>query len=132
MLSGCVIDRQTADAKLARGCAAGIKAFIENPEEGISATGPENVKVMDSSIGMGYREVRLDFTTSDGWHEETKEYRCTFQETFGPFNLHHDAIIWLADIGDRHIGNKDGSIVGDMTEHAKLSTAVEQGFLQAE
>jgi hypothetical protein len=128
-----MIDRQTADAKLVRGCVSGIKAFIENPEEdGTSVTGPENVRVVNSYLGRGFREVRIDFTTSDGWYEETREYRCTFQETFGPFNLYHEAVIWLADIGDRYIGNKDGAIVGEMTEHVKLNRAVNEGFLKEE
>lgn len=130
LLAGCV-NREAADAKLARGCASGIKAFIADPEKEVALSGPENVKVGPSSLGDGYREVHLTYIVDDGWYKEEKNYSCTFQESFGIFGMSHNVVVHLADLGDnRYIGNKDGVIHGEMEEHVKLTKAVSQGLLQ--
>lgn len=130
LLTGC-ISRQEADRKLVNGCVAGVREFIVEPDMEITITGPDEVNVGPSELGEGFREVSMTLTVDDGWYQEEKHYGCVFRESFGAFNMSHDVVIQLVDLGDgRYIGSKDGLIRGDIEDHVRLTNAVSRGLLE--
>ena len=126
ILSGCV-DRAAADAKLARGCAAGAVIFIE---EGFKIKEITEKKFRDSpGLGKGYREVTLSAIESDGWYDAEVSYQCIFVETVGLFNTTHKATIYQLRLGDDEIYGKEGDkLLGTFDDHLKLTEVVEQGM----
>ncbi len=127
LLAGC-IDRETADRTLVRGCASGVKAFINDPERELEIIGPENIETGPSDLGKEYREVSLLFILDDGWFKEEKPAKCTFIESFGAIGMSHKAEMHLVEIGDFLIGKKDGVIHGDMKQHVDMTNAIKDGM----
>ena len=126
ILSGCV-DRASADAKLARGCAAGAEIFLD---EGFEIKEIKNKKYQDApGLGRGYREVTLDVIESDGWYDGEETYQCIFVESTGLFNLSHTATIYQLRLSDDEVYGKEGDkIIGSFEDHLKLTETVEQGM----
>ena len=125
ILSGCV-DRAAADAKLARGCAAGAELFID---EGFKIQEILNQKFQDApGLGKGYREVTLTVAETDGWYEGEEIYQCIFVETVNPFGKHAATIYQLRMSDDEVYGKEGTKILGTFDDHLKLTETVEQGM----
>ena len=125
VLSGCV-DRAAADAKLARGCAAGAEIFID---EGFKIKEIVSKKFQDApGLGKGYREVTLNVIESDGWYDGEETYQCIFVETVNPFGS-HSATIYQLRLSDDEVYGKEGTkILGTFDDHLRLTETVEQGM----
>lgn len=127
-LSGCV-DRATADAKLARGCEAAAKSYLEDGFEIKEITGRSFDHSTD--LGKGYREVTLNTLESDGWYEEDRVYRCIFVENFGLLKMNHNATLYQLRLhDDRIFGKKGDEILGGFKDWLKLTGAVERSMGQ--
>ena len=125
VLSGCVT-REQADAKLARGCAAGAELFLE---EGYKIKEiKDKIFRDDPELGRGFREVRLFVVESDGWYDTDQEYKCVFSETIGLFNMSHNATIYQLKLHDQTYGKEGSQILGSFEDHLKLTETVEQGM----
>jgi hypothetical protein len=127
LLTGCV-DRTTADAKLARGCEAGVAAML-----------PQDVKIgkvmgtefTDSVEGRGFRHVKLRAIETDGWAETEKDYVCIFEESFGFMNMHHTAAIYQLRVSEDQIYGKSGrEIMGDAQDFIRLTDAIREAMYQ--
>jgi hypothetical protein len=119
-LTGCVT-RQQADEKLARGCKAGAQTMLEDGQliEKITATydTPE----------PGLRHINITAFLKDD-PENSYTYECVFEETFGPFNASHDAMLQRIQVGDKVLGKTGDNVEGDAEEFIKLDTAVNKGM----
>lgn len=125
ILSGCV-DRAAADAKLARGCAAGAEIFID---EGFEIKQITNSKFKDSpGLGKGYREVTIDVMVTDSWYEGEETYQCIFVESIGIMGQHSATIYQLRLSDDEVYGKEGDKIIGSFQDHLKLTEVVEQGM----
>ena len=125
LLSGCV-DRAAADAKLARGCAAGAEIFID---DGFEIKEIVSKKFQDApGLGKGYREVTLNVIESDGWYDGEESYKCIFAETVNPFGSHQATIYQLRLSDDEVYGSDGDKILGTFDDHLKLTETVEQGM----
>ena len=125
-LTAC-IDRGEADAKLARGCAAGVELFLDEEYEIQKIVKSEFRE--STTWGNGYREVDLTAMVSDGWHEGEETYYCTFAETAGPILINYKATIYQLRMPDGTIIGKEGDkISGSYDDHLKLTETVEQGM----
>ncbi|MCB9983888.1 MAG: hypothetical protein H6861_09505 [Rhodospirillales bacterium] len=126
-MTGCV-DRETADARLIKGCKAGIEAFLyegDRVEKIVSKT-----LRTPTGLGSGYREVMLNATITDGFHPHDEDYTCIFMEEFGPFQMSHRASIYNIDLGGRIIGQKGYEIQGNLKDMQKLTKAVNDALKQ--
>ncbi len=119
-LPGCV-SRNTADATLAKGCEAGIRALLP---EGSSLVKISETKFSPSPEGSDLRLIRIKAVESDGWTESDKDYSCVFEESFGPFNLSHSATIYQVNMGERIVGRVGNRIEGSTDDFLKLTEAV--------
>lgn len=125
-LSGCVT-REQADAKLAKGCAAGAEALL--PEGGkvnniIESTfGP-------SPEGPGMRHVKIKTATMDGWLEEEKTYECIFEESFGIFKSNHTASIYQVRTGEQIYGKAGNEIKGSTEDFIRLTDAIRKAMYE--
>lgn len=128
-LSGCV-DRQDADSKMIRACAAGVKEFLDGKYDEI--IGPNDSSAGLSSAGRDFREIAVKFTVGDGWVSKSREYKCVFQESFSFLRGSHTASIHNIQLGDRYIGQYQGTIYGDMEDHARLSQVVNEAMYGSE
>ena len=125
ILSGCV-DRAAADAKLARGCAAGAEIFLN---EGFEIKEITEKKFQDApSLGKGYREITLKAIESDGWYDGEETYQCIFIESTNLFGS-HSATIYQLRLSDDEVYGKEGTkILGSFEDHLKLTETVEQSM----
>ncbi len=124
-LTGC-ITREQADARIARGCAAGVEIFLD---EGFKIKEIKN-KIFkdDAKLGAGYRHVTLKAIESDGWLDVDKDYQCIFVESFGFLNATHDTTIYQIQVNGQTYGQKDGKVLGDFKDHLKLTETVERAM----
>lgn len=122
---GACVNRDQADARLARGCAAAVELFL-----------PEGIKIKEikgrtfgaSEQGPDFRQVTLSAVESDGWADVDKEYRCVFQEQFGFLGNGHTAAIEQVRANDNVYGKENGQILGTFEEHLKLTEIVEKAL----
>ena len=122
LLSGCVSQDQ-ADAKLARGCEAGIQALIRPVM--IKEVKSKNFSFEENAEGQ-HRAVKIDTITKDGWLELEKSYICVFAQQWGLFKSSHGAILMQIRMPDgKIIGKKDNKIVGNMDQFLKLTETVQ-------
>lgn len=125
VLTGCV-SREEADARLARGCAAGAELFLD---EGYSIkTVKDKIFRDDPALGKGFREVRLFVVESDGWYDTDKEYKCVFAESMGMFGMGHNASIYQLKKDGNTYGKEGDKILGTFQEHLKLTEAVDRAM----
>ena len=121
-LTACVSTEQ-ADAKLQRGCQAGLVNLIE-PRE-IIETKSVNFSNELQSDGM-YRRVTFDILEQDGWAEMDKTYSCLFIEQWGPFKSSYDAVLVQVNLGeDGIVGNDGGKLIGELEDFMKLTEVVD-------
>ncbi len=126
LLTGCV-SREQADEKLAIGCAAGAELFIE---EGYEIKEIVKKTFKTSSLGNGYRDVRLDVVESDGWHEVEKDYTCIFFENYALFGMGYTATIEQLKLDDEIYGKDGDKILGSMQDHLKLVETVDRALMR--
>ena len=121
LLCSC-IKREQADLKLFKGCQAAAELFID---EGTSI---KKVKQRTSKpspeFGQRYRDVMIFVIESDGWAELDKEYHCIFAEEFTPFNTSHSATLYQLNVNGKTYGQKDGTLVGELSDHIRINDAV--------
>ena len=94
-LSGCV-SREQADARLAKGCQAGVQALLP---EGLTIDRIKETSFAPSPEGQGLRHVTITTVTLDGWLETEKVYECIFEESFGFLKTNHTASIYQVRTG---------------------------------
>lgn len=124
-LPACV-DRAKADAKLARGCAAGIEQFL--PEGSSIKEIKERIFGESDAGGSGARYVTLKLVETDGWADVDKEYRCIFQEQFGFLGTGYVATIYQVRMDDKIYGKDGDKILGSFEDHLKLTEAVDKAL----
>ena len=120
LLAGCV-SREQADAKLGKGCAAGISALLP---EGRKIERIVDTKFSASPLGDDMRLVQLKAIENDGFLEIETNFECTFEEGFGPFGLSYNGVIHQMRIGETIIGRSGDEILGSATDFIKLTDAV--------
>ena len=126
-LTGCVSQDQ-ADAKMAKGCAAGVGALLTEPKE-IIVVKTENFSNEETSEGL-HRRVTLEATEKDGWVEMDKSYTCLFAQEWGFFKSSHRALLVQVKIGEEIYGKRDGEILGGFEDFLKLTETVDGAMAQ--
>lgn len=127
-LSGCVTQDQ-ADVKIAKGCAAGINALLENQGKEILEIKSKNYSSEDAEGGL-HRRVTFKAIEKDGWLELDKEYSCLFMQEWGLFKSYHRALIVQVKIDDKILGKQDGKIIGSWEDFTKIVGNVEGAMAQ--
>lgn len=125
-LAGCVSQDQ-ADAKMAKGCAAGISTLIA-PKE-IKEVKSQNFSNEENAEGL-HRRVTLDILQKDGWVEMDKSYSCLFAQEWGFFKMGHRALVVQIKIDDTVYGKKDGEILGGFQDFLKLTEVMDAAMAQ--
>ncbi len=126
LLSGCVSQDQ-ADAKMAKGCAAGLGALMA-PKE-IKEVKSQNFSNEENPEGL-HRRVTLDILQKDGWVETNKSYSCLFAQQWGFFKSSHKAMIVQVKMDDTLYGKKDGQITGSFEDFLKLTEVMDAAMAQ--
>lgn len=125
-LTGCVSQDQ-ADAKMAKGCAAGIGTLIA-PKE-IKTVKAENFSDEENADGL-HRRVALDIVQKDGWVEVDKTYSCLFAQEWAPLRFSHRAVVVQIKIDDTVYGKKDGQILGSFDDFLKITEVMDAAMAQ--
>lgn len=120
ILSGCV-SREQADAKLAKGCAAGVGAMLP---EGRKIERTIDTKFSPSPEGQGMRHVKLKAIENDGFLEVESDFECVFEESFGFMRMGYTAFIYQVRTGERIVGKSGNEILGDANDFLKLTDAI--------
>ena len=120
LLGGCV-SREQADAKMAKGCEAGVKALLP---EGRKIERVVETKFSTSPEGNDLRVVKMKAIENDGFLEIESNFECTFEEGFSFLNIGHAAAVHQLRIGDVIIGRSGDQILGDTSDFVKLTDAV--------
>ena len=120
LLTGCV-NREQADAKLSRACAAAVGALLP---EGAKIDSVKEFKASASPEGQGYRHLDITAVYLDGWIEQENQYQCIFEEGFGFLNMGYTAAIYQVNTGERIVGKSGNEIMGDAQDFLKLNDAV--------
>lgn len=127
LMTGCV-DRATADAKLAKGCAAGVKALMKDDLELKSVN---SFDATESPEGPDMRFITIHTTTADGWLDMDRDYSCIFEESFGFLNSSYTASIYQLRVSDDEIYGKSGrEIMGDAQDFIKLTDAIRKAMYE--
>lgn len=126
LLTGCVTQEQ-ADAKMAKGCEAGVNALI-------SPRTIQEIKVRrytdEQAEGGLHRRITLEAVEKDGWLELDREYSCLFMEEWSLFKSGHKALLIQVNADGEVYGKKDGRIIGDLDDFLALTDAVETAMGQ--
>lgn len=120
LLTACV-SREQADAKLAKGCEAGVNVILP---EGRKITRIAKTDFTPATEGPGMRHVKLTAVETDGFLEVENMYDCVFEEGFGFLNTTHTAAVYQVRAGDIMIGKSGNEIVGDAQQFLKLNDAM--------
>lgn len=119
-LSGCV-SREQADAKLAKGCEAGVNVILP---EGRKITRIAKSEFTPATEGAGMRHVKLTAIETDGFLETENVFECVFEESFGFLNSAYTAAAYQVRAGDIVIGKSGHEIIGDAQTFMKLNDAM--------
>lgn len=125
-LAGCV-NREQADEKLAKGCAAGVQSLLP---EGEQMQPIKDKKFTPSTEGPNMRHVELTAANTDGWVEEEQKYECIFEEDFGFMSTNYSASIYQVRIGDRIYGKSGNEIRGSFEDFVKLTDGIREAMYQ--
>ncbi len=128
LLSGCVTQDQ-ADVKMAKGCAAGINALLEDQGKTIGEIKTKNYSSEDAEGGL-HRRVTFEAIEKDGWLELDKQYSCLFMQEWGLFKSYQRAMIVQVKIDDNIYGKRDGEILGSFDDFLKLVKVVDGAMAQ--
>ncbi|MBX2833853.1 MAG: hypothetical protein KTR28_02670 [Micavibrio sp.] len=125
-LSGC-INREQADAKLAKACIAAATAMLEEDTEIMDI---KDQTFSDTGILNGdYRYVSFTATEDDGWLKTEKSYRCAFHEEVGPFRSNYNAAIYRLKAGDAVYGmDENDNIIGNISDYQRLMGVVQNAI----
>lgn len=125
LVSGCV-SREQADAKLQKGCMAAASVFMD---EGFSVKNVTNSTFTDNTtLGHGYRNVKLEVVESDGWYDNETEYSCIFLEEMGPFGMSHRATFYQLKMNGDTYGQEGNQIIGTLEDHQKLTDVIDRAM----
>lgn len=124
-LSACV-SREDADAKLAKGCRAGVESLMSGDFK-INEIKDRTFR-QSPEFGPDYREVMLSVVESDGWSSSDKNIICVFSEGFGFLNAGYTATLHQLKKDEQIYGQDGSEIRGSVEDHLKLHQAVEQGM----
>lgn len=122
LLTGC-IDRDTADNRLAKACAAAVEAFLPTGEK-IDSVNNKTFGGYDA-VGQGYRQVKLDISITDGFHGYDEATTCVFLEEFGIGRMSHDASIYKFEFNGETYGQDGYEIQGSLQDMTKLTNAID-------
>ena len=124
-LTAC-INRETADAKLVKGCLAGAETFLA---ESITIKEVKNQTFADAEdAGQKVRKVTITAIEGDGWYDGEEQYTCLFVEEFAPFQIKHNATIHQLKLHGETYGQENSNIRGTMEDLEKLTQAVESAM----
>lgn len=123
-LTGC-INREQADAKLARACEAAVNVFLDETQR---IDKVNNATFSASPIGPDFRHVTIHTIMVDGWLETENDYICVFQEGFGFLNSGYTASVHQVHVGSDVYGKAGNEILGDAQDHIKLNEAVRKAL----
>ncbi len=126
-LTGCN-SRESVDAKLAKGCEAGVKSILAAEKYTRQI---DSVKTSDfSTTEDKYRKVSLKALTKDKQYgtEKDEEFTCVFQETYLPGFNSYKGILQDMRIDEEVFGVVDGKIQGTVEEHLKLTDTVQDAM----
>lgn len=124
LLSGCV-SREQADAKLAKGCEAGVNALLP---EGRTISKVADAKFSPSPEGANMRHVTLKAIENDGFLEVENSFECIFEESFGFLNANYTASVYQVRTGERVVGKSGNEILGDAQDFLKLTDAIREAM----
>lgn len=124
LLSGCV-SREQADAKLAKGCEAGVNALLP---EGRTITRIADTKFSPSPEGPDMRHVKLKTIETDGFLEVESDFECVFEESFGFLRTGYTASVYQVRTGERVVGKSGNEILGDAQDFLKLTDAIREAM----
>ncbi len=122
-LSACGVDRDVADQRLAKGCAAGAELYID---EGYQIKEIQKVQAKADDSGIGDRKVQVTVIESDGWVTTDKQYVCIFTEKKGLLGGYSANLFQLNVNGQTFGKTADGNITGTFQDWTKLSETVDQ------
>lgn len=125
-LGGCV-NREQADTKLAKGCAAAAGTLIP---EGQTLGEVLEKKSTPSPEGANYRHITIKVKQMDGWLEGDGTYECTFEEDFGFMNGNYTGSLYQFKVGDKTYGKAGNEILGTAEEFIKITDAVRKAMYQ--
>lgn len=125
-LTGCV-NREQADAKLGKGCAAAVNVLLE---DGQRIDEVKSSSATASPVGPDFRHVTIHTVMMDGWLETEYDYECTFQEGFGFLNSGYTASLYEVQVGDKVVGKAGDKILGSAEDHLKVIEAVRQALYE--
>lgn len=120
LLSGCV-NRDKADATLAKGCAAGAGIYLP---DGTEIKELKSHRAKPDLTGAGDRMVEITVHEGDGWYDADKTYSCIFNESFGFLNTTHSAEIVQLNKDGQIYGKIDGADMDAYNEWVQLGNAV--------
>lgn len=126
LLAGCV-SREDADAKLARGCEAGVKSIMP---EGHDIASVKERRFGPAVQGRGFRHVTLVALETGDWLEVEREHECIFEESFGFMNMGYTASIYQIRTEGKIIGKEGRDILGSTEDFIKLTDAVRRALYE--
>lgn len=127
MLTACV-DQETADAKMVKGCEAGISALLEG--DTLAGVKGHKAETKDFQGEGNHRFVTIDVIEKDGWMEFDKSYTCVFLEEWGAMRSSHKALLIQLKVNDRIYGKDNGVITGDWDDFLGLTRVVDKAMGQ--
>ena len=125
-LTGCV-NREQADTKLAKGCAAAAGALLP---DGHTLGEVLEKKSTPSPEGPNYRHITIKVKQMDGWLEGDGTYDCTFEEDFGFMKSQYTGSLYQLKIGDKTYGKAGNEVMGTAEEFLKITEAVRKAMYQ--
>jgi hypothetical protein len=124
-LTACV-NRDQADAKLTRGCAAAVEAFLADGFKIKSIK--QSTYGYSETFGKNYRTVKMDYVETDDWADVDKTASCIFAEEFTFMNMGHKANIYQVKFDDKIFGKDGDEIHGTYEENLKLTEKVDNAL----
>lgn len=128
LLGGCITQDQ-ADTKMAKGCAAGVNALLEDEGKEIGEIKVQRYANEQAEGGL-HRRITLEAVEKDGWLELDKEYSCLFMQEWGLFKSSQRALLVQVKIDNQLYGKKDGTILGSFDDFLKLTKVVDGAMAQ--
>ena len=125
-VSGCVTQDEM-DVKMAKGCAAGVNALLEDESKEILEIKSKRYANEDTEGGL-HRRITIEAIEKDGWVELDKEYSCLFMQEWGMFKSSHRALLVQVEINDTLYGKKNGSIVGSFEDFLRLTKVIDSAM----
>lgn len=123
LLTGCS-SREEADAKLARGCEAGVKVLLNKPEYDRQISRIASKTFTDDSMGRKVSLVTKVKNKSYGY-EADETFNCVFAEEYSFGFIAWKANLMQLKIGENTYGLEGGQVMGDMSDYMSLTAAIE-------